>query len=143
MLFPPPAAAAATEPRDRVLSDIPGLMRRLTRLQKLGQEVFIFPDAEEYIQQRLFQLRIEAKIAEIRKDPAHHPLRQELLKVELLPYQMDGVAFAVGAGRAVLADDMGLGKTIQAVGVAELLAWLHRVELDPGGRERTSRKESP
>ena len=31
-------------------------------------------------------------------------------------------AFAVGAGRAVLADDMGLGKTIQALGVAELLA---------------------
>jgi SNF2 family DNA or RNA helicase len=35
---------------------------------------------------------------------------------------MDGVAFAVGAGRAILADDMGLGKTIQAVGVAEMLA---------------------
>ena len=45
-----------------------------------------------------------------------------LLKVELLPYQMDGIAFAAGAGRAILADDMGLGKTIQGVGVAELLA---------------------
>ncbi len=119
----PEEASKLVEPlRDRALGDIPGLMRRLTKLQKLGQEVFVFPDAEEYIQQRLFQLRIEAKIAEIRKAPAHHPLRQELLKVELLPYQMDGVAFAVGAGRAVLADDMGLGKTIQAVGVAELLA---------------------
>jgi SNF2 family DNA or RNA helicase len=45
-----------------------------------------------------------------------------LLKTELLPYQMDGIAFAAGAGRAILADDMGLGKTIQGVGVAELLA---------------------
>ena len=45
-----------------------------------------------------------------------------MLKTELLPYQLDGIAFAVGAGRAVLADDMGLGKTIQGVGVAELLA---------------------
>jgi SNF2 family DNA or RNA helicase len=39
-----------------------------------------------------------------------------------LPYQLDGIAFAAGAGRAVLADDMGLGKTIQAIGVAEFLA---------------------
>jgi hypothetical protein len=61
-------------------------------------------------------------LAEIRRDPAGHPLRTELLKTELLPYQLDGIAFAAGAGRAILADDMGLGKTIQGVGVAELLA---------------------
>jgi superfamily II DNA or RNA helicase len=41
---------------------------------------------------------------------------------DLLPYQLDGIAFAAGAGRAVLADDMGLGKTVQAIGLAELLA---------------------
>jgi SNF2 family DNA or RNA helicase len=35
---------------------------------------------------------------------------------------LDGIAFAAGAGRAVLADDMGLGKTVQAIGLAELLA---------------------
>ena len=63
-----------------------------------------------------------AKVAEIRADPAAHPLRKTLLKVELLPYQLDGIAFAAGAGRAILADDMGLGKTIQGVGVAEMLA---------------------
>ena len=40
----------------------------------------------------------------------------------MLPYQLDGIAFAAGAGRAVLADDMGLGKTIQAIGVSEFLA---------------------
>ena len=50
------------------------------------------------------------------------PLRKTLLKVELLPYQLDGIAFAAGAGRAILADDMGLGKTIQGIGMAELLA---------------------
>ncbi|MDB2686703.1 DEAD/DEAH box helicase [Mariniblastus sp.] len=61
-------------------------------------------------------------MSEIRKAPAKHPLRKSLLKTTLLPYQMDGVAFAVGAGRAILADDMGLGKTIQGIGVAELLA---------------------
>ena len=40
----------------------------------------------------------------------------------MIPYQLDGIAFAVGTGRAILADDMGLGKTIQAIGAAELLA---------------------
>src|SRR2546429_9437690 len=61
------------------------------------------------------------RVAEIRRKPESHPLRRELLKAELLPYQLDGIAFAAGAGRAVLADDMGLGKTIQAIGVSELL----------------------
>ena len=57
-------------------------------------------------------------------------------RTELLPYQLDGIAFAVGAGRAVLADDMGLGKTIQGVGVAELLA---REAGDPQGAGRLPR----
>jgi len=35
---------------------------------------------------------------------------------------LDGIAFAVAAGRAILADDMGLGKTIQGIGVAQMLA---------------------
>src|SRR6202008_800021 len=62
------------------------------------------------------------KTAPIRRNPAEHPLRTSLLKIPLLPYQLDGIAFAAGVGRAVLADDMGLGKTIQGVGTAELLA---------------------
>ncbi len=107
---------------DRDLSDVRDLMRRLTKLEQLGQPVTIYPDAGEFIERRLFQSRIESLVADIRRDPAAHPLRRTLLKVELLPYQMDGVAFAAGAGRAILADDMGLGKTIQGVGVAELLA---------------------
>lgn len=108
--------------RDKAIDDVPGLVERLGRLAAAGHEVTIYPDAEEYIDRRLFQRRIEATVSAIRANPKAHPLRKELLKVELLPYQMDGVAFAVGAGRAVLADDMGLGKTIQGIGVAELLA---------------------
>ena len=116
-------AAKIIEPiADRDLDDISDLIRRIARLEKIGQQVNVYPDAEEFIQQRLFQQRIERLVSEIRRDPASHPLRSELLKTELLPYQLDGIAFAVGAGRAVLADDMGLGKTIQGIGVAELLA---------------------
>ena len=107
---------------DRDLNDVHDLIRRIAQLEKTGQRVNVYPDAEEFIQQRLFQQRIQKLVSEIRSDPAKHPLRTQLLKAELLPYQLDGIAFSVGAGRAVLADDMGLGKTIQGIGVAELLA---------------------
>jgi ERCC4-related helicase len=107
---------------DRDLHDVNEVIRRLGKLERTGQQVTVYPDAEEFIQQRLFQERMQSLMEEIRRDPARHPLRKQLLKTELLPYQLDGIAFAIGAGRAVLADDMGLGKTIQGVGVAELLA---------------------
>ena len=107
---------------DRPIEDLRDLMMRIGKLQKFGQELLIYPDAEEFIQQRLLQDRLRDKVAAIRKDPANHPLRTSLLKTALLPYQLDGVAFAAGAGRAILADDMGLGKTIQGVGTAEFLA---------------------
>jgi superfamily II DNA or RNA helicase len=119
----PPEVEAIVRPLlDKPLDDCLGLLRQLKKLEALEQPYHIFPDAEEYIQARLHRERISGKMEEIRRDPANHPLRTELLKVPLLPYQLDGIAFAVAAGRAVLADDMGLGKTIQAVGVAELLA---------------------
>ncbi|HVX59478.1 MAG TPA: DEAD/DEAH box helicase [Pirellulales bacterium] len=108
--------------KDRPIEDLRDLTQRLARLQKLGREVMVYPDAEEFIEQRLFEEHMRTRMAEVRRDPAGHPLRTTLLKTPLLPYQMDGVAFAAGAGRAILADDMGLGKTIQGVGVAELLA---------------------
>ncbi|MCI0359479.1 MAG: DEAD/DEAH box helicase [Planctomycetaceae bacterium] len=116
------AARLVTPLRDRPIDDLSRLLKAINRLQQLGHEVAIYPDAEQFIQQRLFQQRMCDFVAEIRRDPANHPLRESLLKTRLLPYQLDGVAFAAGAGRAVLADDMGLGKTIQGVGVAELLA---------------------
>ncbi len=106
----------------RAIDDVRDLLKRVSELERLGESVTIYPDAEEYIQQRLFLDRMRDLVAEIRSNPKDHPLRTRLLKSELLPYQLDGIAFAAGAGRAILADDMGLGKTIQGIGVAELLA---------------------
>ncbi|HVA50658.1 MAG TPA: DEAD/DEAH box helicase [Pirellulales bacterium] len=117
------AAAKIVGPlRDRPIEDLHDLIDRLAKLEKLGHEVMVYPDADEFIQQRLVQDRLRERMAAIRRDPANHPLRTSLLKAPLLPYQLDGAAFAAGAGRAILADDMGLGKTIQGVGAAELLA---------------------
>ena len=87
----------------------------LTRIQALeegGVPIKIYPDAERFVQQQLVQQRVAAECDVIRKDPASHPLRTSLLNATLLPYQMDGIAFAAATGRAILADDMGLGKTI-------------------------------
>lgn len=104
------------------LTDAGEALLRIQAIEHAGRDVHIYPDAEDWIQRRLIQDRLRGVCDEIRRDPAGHPLRKELLGAELLPYQLDGIAFAVGAGRAILADDMGLGKTIQGIGVAELLA---------------------
>lgn len=98
------------------------LLKAVRELERLGEEVTIYPDAEEFIVRILARDGVVKRMAAIREDAANHPLRESLLKATLLPYQLDGIAFAVGAGRAVLADDMGLGKTIQGIGVAEMLA---------------------
>ncbi len=108
--------------KDKPIVDVHDLLKRIRRAEKAGHEVKIYPDAEEYIQMVLHRTHLENTVCAIRKDPQKHPLRKTLLKTELLPYQLDGIAFAAGTGRAVLADDMGLGKTIQGIGVAEMLA---------------------
>ena len=118
-----PAIGAILEPlKDQAVSDHKDLLRRMAKIEQLGTNVIVYPDAEEYLEQRLLVQRMSAVAEEIRKNPKNHPLRTTLLKTELRSYQLDGIAFAVGAGRAILADDMGLGKTIQGIGVAELLA---------------------
>jgi hypothetical protein len=120
--LPEDAEALVAPLRDKPIADVLDLLARLHKLEAIGQEYHIYPDAEEFVERRLHDQRLRGTVEEIRRNPATHPLRTSLLKAPLLPYQLDGVAFAVGAGRAVLADDMGLGKTIQGVGVAELLA---------------------
>ena len=45
----------------------------------------------------------------------------DVLTVPLFPYQREGAAYLLHAGRALLADDMGLGKTAQAIAACELL----------------------
>ena len=106
----PELAKAANSLVGKPIDDARRLVNCIKRLEQLGHSVTIYPDAEELIERRLFERRMADRMAEIRNNPANHPLREELLKVELLPYQLEGIAFAAGVGRAILADDMGLGK---------------------------------
>jgi superfamily II DNA or RNA helicase len=105
-------------------SDVTEVMSKIAAIEHHGQDLTIFPDAEAFIQRVLTQSRMQKECERIRASVDDHPLRTQLLRATLMPYQLDGIAFCVGAGRAILADDMGLGKTIQAIGVAELLARL-------------------
>ncbi len=107
---------------NKPIVDTSAFMKTVSRYMAEGGRVLVYPDAERLISARLHAERIRGMVAEIRRNPKDHSLRTELLRQELLPYQLDGIAFVVGAGRAVLADDMGLGKTIQAIGAAELFA---------------------
>ncbi len=107
---------------EQTLTDAHGAMQLIASIENLGWDVHVYPDAEELVQSQLVQDRLREEANKVRQSVDNHPLRKSLLNTELLPYQLDGIAFAVGAGRAVLADDMGLGKTIQGIGVAELLA---------------------
>jgi hypothetical protein len=102
--------------RSGPVGDAADLLRRVRRLEQLGHAVTVYPDAEEYLQEQLFCTRIRALVDEIRADPSTHPLRKELLAVELLPYQLDGIAFAAGAGRAILADERGSARRCRASG---------------------------
>jgi hypothetical protein len=50
--------------RDQPIHDVRRLVRVLAKLEKLGQTVTIYPDAEEYIHRELFRKRIEATVAQ-------------------------------------------------------------------------------
>jgi len=52
------------------------------------------------------------------------------MKKPLYPYQREGTAGFLGAGRLLLADDMGLGKTVQAIAACHVL-W-HRGDVKRG-----------
>lgn len=88
--------------KDRDIKDVRKLLECVRELEAAGHDVTIYPDAAEYIDFLFHRERMTTLVKQIRKDPAGHPLRKTLLKSELLPYQLDGIAFAAGAGRAVL-----------------------------------------
>src|SRR4030043_1348966 len=78
---------------NRPIKNLSDLLERIKKIETLGHKVNVYPDAEEYMNRILFLERIRSRMQEIRKDPKNHPLRKTLLKTELLPYQLDGIAF--------------------------------------------------
>jgi hypothetical protein len=71
----------------------------------------------EVLRRLEFHLEEEGLAAAAATADKHPPLP---LKVELYPYQREGVRFALYRSAALIGDEMGLGKTLQAIAVALL-----------------------
>ena len=88
----------------------------LKQARQISDTFRCYKDAIDFI----IDIREKAKREKIVKKYDDKTL-DNLLKVNLYPYQKEGIRFAAKAGKAIIADEMGLGKTIQAIGTAELL----------------------
>ena len=88
----------------------------LKQARQISDTFRCYKDAIDFI----IDIREKAKRMKIVKTYDDEKLNN-LLKVNLYPYQKEGIRFAAKAGKAIIADEMGLGKTIQAIGTAELL----------------------
>lgn len=88
----------------------------LKQARQISDTFRCYKDAIDFI----IDIREKAKREKIVKKYDDEKLGN-LLKVNLYPYQKEGIRFAAKAGKAIIADEMGLGKTIQAIGTAELL----------------------
>ena len=60
------------------IEDVPQLLTAIQALERAGETVVVYPDAEEWIQQRLHDRNIAGLVSEIRKNPAKHPLRNRV-----------------------------------------------------------------
>ena len=94
---------------------------RLRELLQNNPDLHIGPDAQDYALQLAADAAHQARATEIRSSIRAGRGKLPGVKARLYPYQVDGVAFLAGTGRALLADDMGLGKTLQSIAAA---AWL-------------------
>lgn len=86
-----------------------------------GNRVQICSDCTRHVQRLVSQQAAMARQAELGSLIQERGGHIRGIKAQLYPYQMEGVAFLAGQGRALLADDMGLGKTLQAISAA---VWL-------------------
>lgn len=98
---------------------------------RTGNALDIDPQIDDVLRQEEEQLHWEERVAEIAKAPARRrPWSDSVgrMRVQLHPYQAEGILFAAKKRRAFIADDMGLGKTVQAIGTALFLKELGAVK---------------
>jgi len=83
--------------------------------------VLLTEEALEYGRLVADEERHQARAAALRSSLRRADGRLPGLRATLYPYQVEGVSFLIGNGRALLADDMGLGKTLQAIAASHHL----------------------
>ncbi|NOY27959.1 MAG: DEAD/DEAH box helicase family protein [Oligoflexia bacterium] len=101
--------------RGRIPEDLPVLTELSSKGLRVGTDVAEFAshlaaDAAQAERSRRIQAALERTGGHL-----------DGVDARLYPYQVAGVAFLAGRGRAMLADDMGLGKTLQAIAATTVL----------------------
>lgn len=86
-------------------------------------DIHLGTDAVEHVQYLATRARQRERAREVRAEIGRSGGRLPGVRTRLYPFQVEGVGFLAGNGRALLADDMGLGKTLQAIAAA---VWLQR-----------------
>ena len=78
------------------------------------------PDAFDFVLQNIDTERRQTLLDRKIPKAADDKYFDNLLKINMFPYQRTGAYFAARAGRCLIADEMGLGKTIQAIAASEV-----------------------
>jgi hypothetical protein len=78
-------------------------------------EVEVPAEVERFTLRALEEAARSRRVEVIESEVRRAGPEQQGFSGRLYPYQVEGVAFLCGRGRALLADDMGLGKTAQAI----------------------------
>jgi hypothetical protein len=94
---------------------------RLRRASRGRPEVVLTPEVAAHLRRLGEETDRRARTTEIAERIRASGGTLPGVKATLYPYQVEGVAFLAGNGRALLADDMGLGKTVQAIAAAMVL----------------------
>ena len=91
-------------------------------------DIIVGDDARQHALRAAESAAHRLRAEDIREEIGQWRGRLPGIRAQLYPYQVEGVAFLAGNGRALLADDMGLGKTLQAIAAAAWLARRNSVE---------------
>jgi superfamily II DNA or RNA helicase len=94
---------------------------RFTALVEDRDDIHIGEDALNWAHQLTAEASQKLRSAEILRQIENSRGKLQGINARLYPYQIQGIGFLAGTGRALLADDMGLGKTLQAISAA---VWL-------------------
>ena len=88
----------------------------LAKARELDAGFRCYPDALQYVVERRENIERAAWVDALGQEDFN-----SLLHTRLYPYQVEGIKFALKAGKSIIADEMGLGKTIQAIATAQML----------------------
>ena len=113
------------DPAGRFSGRLPEDFFRFAELVEERTDLHLGDDALDFARHLAARAAHRLRADEIRSRILATGGRLPGVRTTLYPYQVEGVAFLAGTGRALLADDMGLGKTLQAIAAA---AWLRQHE---------------